>query len=183
MKKFILLLALLCFRLLPSSSQPARMYTSADGLPNSRINCIMQDRTGFIWISSGNGLARFDGSVFRHFQADRSAGWALAGDLVLRTFQDSRGTMWVATASGLQTYDPSDGTFSTVILDEDAPFASTSYHITDIAEVRPGAGKAEIWIGTYQNGIYILDADGYVIAQATGAIDMETLQKGIDMII
>ena len=52
---------------------------------------------------------------------------------------------------------------STVILDEDAPFASTSYHITDIAEVRPGAGKAEIWIGTYQNGIYILDADGYVI--------------------
>ena len=183
MKKFILLLALLCFRLLPSSSQPARMYTSADGLPNSRINCIMQDRTGFIWISSGNGLARFDGSVFRHFQADRSAGWALAGDLVLRTFQDSRGTMWVATASGLQTYDPSDGTFSTVILDEDAPFASTSYHITDIAEVRLGAGKAEIWIGTYQNGIYILDADGYVILRdRSSAVNSLLASKSVSRI-
>ncbi len=30
---------------------------------------------------------------------------------------------------------------------------------------------------------FFIDADGYVIAQATGAIDMETLQKGIDMII
>lgn len=157
MKKLLILLAALCSAVFPVSGQRARMYTPAEGLPNSRINCIMQDRTGFIWIASGNGLTRFDGRDFRHFQSDRDTGWGLAGNLVLRTFQDSYGRIWVATATGLQTYSPDDGTFSTVILDEDAPFASTSYHITDISEVNDGEGHSEIWIGTYNNGIFIVD--------------------------
>ena len=43
---------------------------------------------------------------------------------------------------------------------------------------------AALTYGAYSLPVtFFIDADGYVIAQATGAIDMETLQRGIDMII
>lgn len=181
MKKFVILLLLAISALLPSHAQRARMYTPAEGLPNSRINSIMQDRTGFVWISSGNGLTRFDGREFRHFHSDREGAWQLAGDLVLKTFQDSRGRIWVATATGLQTYNPSDGTFSTLILDDRAPFASTSYHITDLIEVNTQSGNQEIWAATYKNGLFIIDAgSGTILTDRSTAVNARLDQRSVD---
>ena len=46
-----------------------KFLTMEDGLSQSQVNCIVQDKTGFIWIGTGDGLNRYDGSnivVYRH---------------------------------------------------------------------------------------------------------------------
>lgn len=42
-----------------------RLYTTDDGLSNSNVSDIVQDRNGFVWIATSNGLNRFDGSNFK----------------------------------------------------------------------------------------------------------------------
>lgn len=44
-------------------------FTESDGLPQSTVTCIIQDSKGYIWISSWNGLSRYDGYSFQNFKA------------------------------------------------------------------------------------------------------------------
>src|SRR5688572_30245573 len=46
-----------------------RQLTTEDGLPHSRVEALLQDRRGFMWFGTGDGLARYDGyrmTSFRH---------------------------------------------------------------------------------------------------------------------
>ena len=61
MKHFLTTVLLLFAILIPARAQMARLYTSNSGLPSSQIHEIYQDSRGFVWISTENGLARFDG--------------------------------------------------------------------------------------------------------------------------
>ena len=47
-------------------------YTVADGLPSNTVNHIMQDSRGFTWLSTAQGLARFDGHNFRTYNHSRA---------------------------------------------------------------------------------------------------------------
>ncbi|MEO3407691.1 histidine kinase [Mucilaginibacter sp. CAU 1740] len=42
-------------------------YSTPDGLPSSRVNYMMQDSKGFIWIATDKGVSRFDGQHFKNF--------------------------------------------------------------------------------------------------------------------
>ena len=149
------------FCLLPlftANAQRARLYTSEFGLPNSDVNSIYQDAQGFVWICTENGLARFDGRDFVTFRHVRDKEDALASDLVLTAFQDSRQTFWVGTSMGLQTYDPSLRSFARVDL-KDSLFPGSTQHILAIKEIRTGIGETEVWVGSSQHGVYILDVE------------------------
>ena len=134
----------------------ARLYTTEYGLPNSKVNQIYQDGRGFVWISTENGLARFDGRDFLTFRFLRNKPDALASDLVLSVFEDSRGTLWTGTSMGLQTFNPDNRSFSRMDLHDPESPGSTQ-HISSIIEVKTGAGASELWVATSQHGIYIID--------------------------
>ncbi|MBO4743210.1 MAG: response regulator [Bacteroidales bacterium] len=140
----------------------ARLYTTEFGLPNSKINHIYQDNRGFIWISTENGLARFDGRDFLTFRYKRDKDDVLASDLVLSVFEDSRGTIWTATSMGLQIFEPDSRSFSLVDLqDPDSP--GSTQHISSILEVKTGNGASELWVATSQHGIYIIDPETHTL--------------------
>ncbi len=50
-----------------SFSIEKRLYTYADGLPTRSVNCGIQDKFGFLWFGTKNGLCRFDGKKFKIF--------------------------------------------------------------------------------------------------------------------
>ncbi len=95
-------LALLhAFLPLEADQLPARAYTSADGLPLSRMNDILTDRQGFLWFASDQGLTRFDGYEFRTFGiAD-----GLPTKTITALLQDRDGTYWLGTNKGLCHFD------------------------------------------------------------------------------
>lgn len=80
-----------------------------DGLKNLNVNCILQDRVGFIWIGTESGLFRYDGSGFTAY--GRPEG--LPGLWVKALHEDGQGRLWVGTTDGL-AYGSANQNFRTV---------------------------------------------------------------------
>ncbi len=90
------ILAILCISAL-CSAQRYTFKEYVEGLGNLNINCMLQDRTGFLWVGTENGLFRYDGSRFREFgRAD-----GLSGTFVEALHQESSGRIWVGTTEAL----------------------------------------------------------------------------------
>lgn len=80
-------------------------YHVEDGLSNNSVICSLQDRRGFLWFGTRDGLNRFDGytfKVFRHSDADSGS---IGSNFILTLYEDPQGTLWVGTERGLYRYD------------------------------------------------------------------------------
>lgn len=76
-------------------------------LPNSTApTALAEDREGFLWVGTQNGLARWDGYHFRSYKADPSIPGSLPDNVVKELHTDGLGRLWIATNSGgLALYD------------------------------------------------------------------------------
>ncbi len=73
-----------------------------DGLPQNMVDCIIQDRQGFIWFGTWNGLCRYDGYSFEVFSGNESD---LGNDNFIYTLQeDAEGNIWIGTQQNLYLY-------------------------------------------------------------------------------
>lgn len=83
-------------------------FTMRNGLPQSTIRCIVQDKAGFMWFGTVEGLARFDGyecKVFRHHPEDPHS---LSGNHIAAMVKDGRGGLWIGLQNeGLNHFDTS----------------------------------------------------------------------------
>ncbi|MBK9192056.1 MAG: hypothetical protein IPM77_11375 [Crocinitomicaceae bacterium] len=71
------------------------------GLASSQVNCMAQDKFGFLWFGLSNGLTRYDGNYLTHYTTENG----LPNNYVQKIFFDSLQTMWIATKGGLVNYD------------------------------------------------------------------------------
>lgn len=83
-----------------------RQYNTDDGLPSSETYTIMEDHSGYLWIGTDNGVARFDGYEFKVFDADDG----LEDMVVFGIEEDHKGRIWISTISG-RIYYYEDGKF------------------------------------------------------------------------
>src|SRR5215218_8995252 len=78
----------------------------AQGLSQGMVFDILQDKEGFIWIATKNGLNRYDGYSFTVFTNDPYNPYSLSGNTVSTLFEDSKGRIWAGTENaGLNVYD------------------------------------------------------------------------------
>src|SRR5262245_16816407 len=82
--------------LTPAQQLPIKSYTVADGLAHGTITSIYQDRKGYIWFSTFEGLSLFDGYRFKNY--DQHDG--LPPGIVNQVSEDRDGRLWVATNGG-----------------------------------------------------------------------------------
>jgi signal transduction histidine kinase/ligand-binding sensor domain-containing protein/ActR/RegA family two-component response regulator len=80
-----------------------------DGLGNLSVNCLLQDRSGFLWIGTESGLYQYDGSRFWQFGPKDG----LPSGFVRALTSDRDGRLWVGTRDGL-AFSTGQGKFSTV---------------------------------------------------------------------
>lgn len=85
--------------------------TSEDGLSIDSVNCITQDKRGFIWIGTIYGLNRYDGYNFRIYKHQATIESSLAHDWVNAVLEDRYGFIWVGTQNGLDRLGPDGVTF------------------------------------------------------------------------
>ncbi|NNM33394.1 MAG: hypothetical protein HKO53_10025 [Gemmatimonadetes bacterium] len=79
------------------------------GLSHQTVHAIVQDRLGFLWVGTADGLNRFDGYEFRVYRRGEQDGAAPTENLVWDLLEDSSGQLWVATGGGVLRYNrPSD---------------------------------------------------------------------------
>ncbi len=124
--------------------------TMEDGLSQSTIFAISQDKTGYLWFGTQDGLNKYDGYKFTHYKNQSSSTYELSDNNIIALLVDHRGTLWIGTeGGGLNCFDPALETFKHYRNDSANPGSVSSDYITSLFE----DSKGTIWVGTEENGI------------------------------
>jgi ligand-binding sensor domain-containing protein len=67
---------------------------------------VLQDRRGYIWLATEDGLNRYDGTGFKVYKHDAADAGSLPDSFVWDVEEDAAGILWIATRSGLASWDP-----------------------------------------------------------------------------
>ncbi|HZY79389.1 MAG TPA: two-component regulator propeller domain-containing protein [Cyclobacteriaceae bacterium] len=79
-----------------------RQYTVLDGLPQSQVNMVLEDKNGYLWIGThGGGLARFDGREFKVYTTRDG----LLSNIVHYLKLDSKQNLWIVHPRGITRFD------------------------------------------------------------------------------
>ncbi len=81
-------------------------YQVEHGLSNNAVLCSFQDKNGFMWFGTRDGLNRFDGYTFKTFQSDFNSHSILESNYIRALKEDTKGKIWVGTDQGLYIFDP-----------------------------------------------------------------------------
>src|SRR5438094_712279 len=74
-----------------------KFYGEEEGLQNLGVQVVLQDRAGFLWVGTQNGLFRYDGNRFSGFTKNNG----LPGSRIESLHESADGTLWVGTRNGL----------------------------------------------------------------------------------
>jgi ligand-binding sensor domain-containing protein/signal transduction histidine kinase len=123
------------------------------GLPQSTINAVLQDKQGFIWVATQDGLCRYDGYSFLVYRHDPENLSSLSDNFIQTLHEDTNGTLWVGTRTGgLNAYNPARGVF---IVYRHQPSISTTLPSDNILTLCD-AGDGRLWVGT-NNGLALFN--------------------------
>ena len=146
-----------------------RQLTIKDGLSQSAVLCIMQDRRGFMWFGTANGLNRFDGYNFITYVNNPYDSTSISDNEVSALFEDAQGYIWIGTLKGvINKFNRRTETFESFYPDSssDADKQNELYTSYPISFVRNSNNSItsisednndNIWIGTWGNGLYRFD--------------------------
>lgn len=127
---------------------PIESISIQQGLSQGMIYDILQDREGFLWFATKDGLNRFDGYTLKVFSNEAYNPHSLSGNSILKLFEDHQGRIWVVTDNeGLNVYDKKSGRFQRIQHDPKDPLSLSSNQIRSVVE----------------------DAEGNMLATADGA--------------
>lgn len=147
---FILLPSFLCAK--------ERYYFSnlslKDGLSQITVTSIYQDKNGFIWFGTRNGLNRYDGYKFDIFTTNPEDETSISDNHILCITEDKAGNLWIGTNNGLNKLDLSTNKFKRYFSDS-ADKSSLSHNM--IPSIHFDSDN-NLWIGT-NKGVNLYDPD------------------------
>jgi signal transduction histidine kinase/ligand-binding sensor domain-containing protein len=118
---------------------------SSGGLPAEAVTAIYQDRAGFLWIGSREGLYLYDGYAFRVFEHDVSDPGSISDNDIRTIYEDGSGRLWIGTnTGGLNRLDRVTWTFDHFRHDSADPSSISHDSIYGILE----DGEGVLWVGT-----------------------------------
>ena len=80
--------------------------TTDDGLAQNSVLAILQDRQGYLWFGTRDGLSRFDGYEFVTFKHDANDPNSIPDNIITGLLEDTNGMIWITTPSGVCRFDP-----------------------------------------------------------------------------
>ena len=128
-------------------------FIPSERFSSGLINDICQDKYGYIWIATENGLNKYDGYRFTSYYHQPSDSTTLPSKVVTKLFCDKKGQLWVGTRTGFVRYDYATDRFIRY------PFSNQETpRVISILERKNG----EFLVGTSGRGVYKLQKDSLV---------------------
>jgi transcriptional regulator with GAF, ATPase, and Fis domain/ligand-binding sensor domain-containing protein len=122
----------------------------AEGLSQSFVYAIAQDREGYLWFGTQEGLNRFDGYEFTVFANDPDDPSSISDESIRTVVADSDGNIWIGTdAGGLSRFDSATQSFTNYLHDPTNPASISDNRVRVIVEDSEGM----LWIGTDGSGV------------------------------
>ncbi|MCP3958476.1 MAG: response regulator [bacterium] len=129
------------------------------GLSQASGNAILEDRQGFLWIGTQDGLNRWDGYELEIFKRDPLDEASLADNFIVNLWEDSHGLIWVFHAGGraLTLLDPARRSFRRLAHDPDElrSLGGAARFLNANAVFEDERGR--VWLGTIGGGIELID--------------------------
>ena len=129
------------------------------GLSNNYVLSITQDKQGFLWFATEEGLNKFDGTRFiTYYKEEQSSSVrSITGNELNEVYADPvQPVIWIATQrAGLNAYNYETQSFSVYQYNPEDPQSLITNDVTHItSSVQAGKG---LWVCTYYRGIEYLD--------------------------
>ena len=142
----VFLFCLLCIELC-AQQYSFRVYSPEDGLAQSQVNCIMQDRKGYLWFGTSEGISKFEDTGFLSFKTENRL-----TNSVYTIFEDKKNILWFGTGAGVRTFDGKKWEESALT----DPIKTV--RINAIAE----DSSSRLWFGTATSGVFYKKPDKWV---------------------
>ncbi|MCG8581745.1 MAG: ATP-binding protein [Bacteroidales bacterium] len=175
-RKYLYHLLLICFSCIYPHQSYARFnyqfqrLSVDEGLKNSRVVSVVQDKEGFMWMATHNGLDKFNGADIKHYSLSSPEGFSTNDDIINCLVLSEKFDILCGTKSGnLYAYDRKQDAFYKVLPVEHSDALFNIYEI--LAE-----DEQNIWIGT-TGGLYHFD----ILTQKISPV--ESITDGINAII
>ena len=102
---FLLFILLCCFNSVRAQQLYFNHLSVNNGLSQGVNNCVYRDSKGFVWISSFDGLNRFDAVSCINFRSSVNETSGLKGTLFLNILEDKNSNLWIGSNAGLNFYN------------------------------------------------------------------------------
>ena len=76
-----------------------------EGLSQSWVKSICQDKYGFMWFGTNDGLNKYDGYTFTVYKNDPHDEGTISNNGISSIYEDKKGNLWIGTENGLNLYD------------------------------------------------------------------------------
>ena len=120
-------------------------FYSKNGLPDDRIRTLFQDHSGFLWIGTMNGIARYDGYTFKNYYKTRLPN-SISGNWAYAICEDRKKNIWIGTREGLNKFDIETSVFTSYKNDKKNSKSINSNIINALQFDNQGF----LWVGTPQ---------------------------------
>ena len=148
LKGFISLYILILACLFGESLSAQRFENLIEEFPFLRVREITQDKYGFLWFSTRDGIVRYDGYNYRHYSyGERPED--LNGRYVETIFEDDKGRIWVGMkeGGGLECFDRNSQIFKNWCIKN--PSSDTCYEAINVYTIKQDQNGI-LWVGTDQ---------------------------------
>ena len=133
--------------------------TVRDGLPQGFIKSLIQDRRGFIWLATRDGLCRYDGVRFRTYNHDPQRVGSLSFSSIYEIREDADGKLWLRTENNnVDCFDPVTEQTRRVSA---SPQFSRTVGRDPLVGIYPDR-LGNVWVATQTNGFFRLNPNGTV---------------------
>ncbi len=141
----------LCILVIPVNAQDVLHYyfrtlDIRNGLSQNTVNAILQDRQGFMWFGTKDGLNRFDGLSFRVFKREETK---LGNNIITALHEDRKGNIWVGTDAGVYIFNPLQEKFSAF-----DKISNTGRSIKRAVTLITSDEEGNIWISSDYDGLF-----------------------------
>ena len=122
------------------------LFNADKGLPQTYVNTIIQDSTGFLWVGTQDGLSRYDGYQFVTYTNNPLDSLSLCNNYIYSIVDDGRGCLWIGTKFGLGRLDKSSGKFRNYYSNSDNPNTLSSNRVYSVLCDKQGF----VWVKTLE---------------------------------
>ena len=121
-----------------------------DGLSQSTVRAIFQDKMGFMWFGTDIGINKFDGSEFTVYKYNAADSTGIPSNFIIEILEDSHGIFWIGTGyGGLCRFDREQEVFYTYGYDRNNKESLSNNSIRALFE----DSRNNLWIGTAGGGL------------------------------
>ena len=146
-----------------AAGQLIKHYVDGEaGLSNNQIRKVYQDKDGYVWVATDNGLNKFmpQQNRFITFHNMVTDVYSLSDNNITEIFQDNGGVLWIGTNRGINTWNTATSRFAHYRVSQQADFSLSHNQVNAITQ----ADEQHVWVGTY-DGINKINRQSGLVSQ------------------